>query len=97
MKVGDWVVIVPCKPMIQIARTYIGQCCKVASGPHHGYHFGLDPDEHWELEGVNISHKDRTFWWTKHLMPIDPPDEVKDEETADDHTTKSKTPHKSAA
>ena len=94
MKIGDWVMIVPYKPMITMARPFIGQCAQIVDGPYPSP-MPVDPNEHWDI-GININpNSSETWWWVKHLMPIDPPEEVRDEETADDHPKKSKAPHQS--
>ncbi len=87
MKIGDWVMVVPHNPMIDMAKPYVGHCSQILSGPHLGADNGVAPDVHYDI-GININPKSRqTYWWVKHLMPIDPPEEVKNEET-----TKQETP-----
>jgi hypothetical protein len=85
--------VVPYTPMIDLARPYVGQCAQIVSGPYIG-NTNVYPDEHYDI-GINVTpSKNATWWWVKHLMPIDPPEEVKDEE-ANDHSKKPEASRKS--
>ena len=95
MKVGDWVMIVPHKPMAATCRALVGQSATILSGPHYPPSHPT-PGATWQLDLIPSNGAPGFSWWYKHLMVIDPPEEVKDEETADDDKKKSEAPHQGA-
>jgi hypothetical protein len=64
----------------------VGQSSQILAGPFYSP-LAVAPNEHWDI-GINVNaSKSATWWWVNHLMPIDPPEEVRNEET-----TKQETP-----
>lgn len=77
-KRGDMVLVLDHPDIMPDKRKYVGRAATVVNGPLPSLNpfAPYRPDEYYELD---ISPGSRA--WVKILMPLNPPDEVKNEET----------------